>query len=103
MRDRPAPVRYDDVVHAVIAEVVAAAERLVRVQQGFVGETLGATIDDREDGTLAATALAAHAGTRVFRAHQVRRTRLPPECQAAARLTACGGGGRGGMPPSAVC
>ena len=58
MRDRPAPVRYDDVVHAVIAEVVAAAERLVRVQQGFVGETLGATIDDREDGTLAATALA---------------------------------------------
>lgn len=41
----------------------------------FVGETLGTGVDDREDGTLAATAVAALAGARVFRAHQVRRTR----------------------------
>ena len=41
----------------------------------FVGETLGTSVDDREDGTLAATAVAAMAGARIFRAHQVRRTR----------------------------
>ena len=41
----------------------------------FVGETLGVGLDDRVDGTLAATALAAQAGARIFRAHQVRRTR----------------------------
>jgi dihydropteroate synthase len=41
----------------------------------FVGETLDAEVSDRVDGTLAATALAASAGARVFRAHQVKRTR----------------------------
>ncbi|GAA3872016.1 dihydropteroate synthase [Saccharothrix violaceirubra] len=41
----------------------------------FVGETLGAEVDERVDGTLAATAVAALAGAKVFRAHQVRRTR----------------------------
>ncbi len=41
----------------------------------FVGETLGVELDERVDGTLAATALAAQAGARVFRAHEVRRTR----------------------------
>jgi dihydropteroate synthase len=41
----------------------------------FVGETLGAGPQERVDGTLAATAVAALAGARVFRAHQVRRTR----------------------------
>ena len=41
----------------------------------FVGETLGVELDERVDGTLAATALAAQAGGRVFRAHEVRRTR----------------------------
>ncbi|WP_407640521.1 dihydropteroate synthase [Actinokineospora iranica] len=41
----------------------------------FIGETLGADVDDRVEGTLAATAVAAWAGARVFRAHQVRRTR----------------------------
>jgi dihydropteroate synthase len=41
----------------------------------FVGETLGVGIDDRVDGTLAATAVAAATGVRVFRAHEVRRTR----------------------------
>jgi dihydropteroate synthase len=41
----------------------------------FVGETLGAELADRVDGTLAATSVAAFAGARVFRAHQVRQTR----------------------------
>lgn len=41
----------------------------------FVGETLGVDLADRVDGTLAATSVAAHAGTRVFRAHEVGRTR----------------------------
>jgi dihydropteroate synthase len=41
----------------------------------FIGETLDAGVDDRVEGTLAATAIAAHAGARVFRAHQVRQTR----------------------------
>ncbi|SHG34257.1 dihydropteroate synthase [Streptoalloteichus hindustanus] len=41
----------------------------------FVGETLDAEVDDRVDGTLAATAVAAWAGARVFRAHNVRQTR----------------------------
>ncbi|MFI9011328.1 dihydropteroate synthase [Actinosynnema sp. NPDC053489] len=41
----------------------------------FVGETLGVGLEDRVDGTLAATSVAAWAGARVFRAHQVRQTR----------------------------
>jgi dihydropteroate synthase len=41
----------------------------------FVGETLGTELGDRLDGTLAATSIAALAGARVFRAHEVRQTR----------------------------
>jgi dihydropteroate synthase len=41
----------------------------------FIGETLGVGVADRVEGTLAATAIAAWAGVRVFRAHQVRETR----------------------------
>ncbi|HEY0448005.1 dihydropteroate synthase [Actinophytocola sp.] len=41
----------------------------------FVGETLGVGLEDRVDGTLAATSVAAHAGAKVFRAHEVGRTR----------------------------
>jgi dihydropteroate synthase len=41
----------------------------------FVGETLGVELDERVDGTLAATALAAADGCQVFRVHEVRRTR----------------------------
>jgi dihydropteroate synthase len=41
----------------------------------FVGETLGVGLEERVDGTLAATAVAAWSGARVFRAHQVRQTR----------------------------
>jgi dihydropteroate synthase len=46
----------------------------------FVGETLGvADVTERLEGTLAATALAAAAGARVFRAHQVTATRRTVE------------------------
>jgi dihydropteroate synthase len=41
----------------------------------FVGETLDVPLDERLDGTLAATAVSAWLGARVFRAHQVRPTR----------------------------
>lgn len=41
----------------------------------FIGETLGVALDERLPGTLAATALAAAAGARVFRVHQVAETR----------------------------
>lgn len=41
----------------------------------FIGETLDAGVDDRVEGTLAATAIAAWAKVRVFRVHQVRQTR----------------------------
>jgi dihydropteroate synthase len=41
----------------------------------FIGETLGVGLDERLEGTLAATALAASAGARVFRVHEVAATR----------------------------
>ena len=41
----------------------------------FVGETLGVGLEDRLEGTLAATALAAAQGARVFRVHEVAATR----------------------------
>jgi dihydropteroate synthase len=41
----------------------------------FVGETLDLAVDARLSGTLAATAISAWHGARVFRAHQVRETR----------------------------
>jgi dihydropteroate synthase len=41
----------------------------------FVGETLGAAIEDRLAGTLATTAVAAWLGARIFRAHNVAETR----------------------------
>jgi dihydropteroate synthase len=46
----------------------------------FVGETLGVgEVTERLEGTLAATALAAAAGARVFRAHEVSATRRTVE------------------------
>ncbi|WP_184691013.1 dihydropteroate synthase [Saccharothrix tamanrassetensis] len=118
-RTDPHRVRYDDVVAAVVAELVERAERMVALgvpragvlidpthdfgkntwhglellrrlgelvgtgwpvlmalsNKDFVGETLGADVDDRVDGTLAATSVAAFLGAKVFRAHQVRQTR----------------------------
>jgi dihydropteroate synthase len=41
----------------------------------FVGETLDLPVKDRLEGTLAATAVSAWQGARVFRAHHVRATR----------------------------
>ncbi|WP_236971414.1 dihydropteroate synthase [Mycobacterium haemophilum] len=41
----------------------------------FVGETLGVGLTERLEGTLAATALAAAAGARMFRVHEVGATR----------------------------
>ncbi|PWU53999.1 dihydropteroate synthase [Micromonospora sp. S4605] len=41
----------------------------------FVGETLDLPVAKRLEGTLAATAVSAWLGARVFRAHQVRQTR----------------------------
>ena len=41
----------------------------------FVGETLDAPVDERLAGTLAATAISAWLGARVFRVHHVRETR----------------------------
>lgn len=41
----------------------------------FIGETLGVELADRLEGTLAATALAAASGARMFRVHEVASTR----------------------------
>lgn len=51
----------------------------------FVGETLGVSLTERLDGTLAATAVAALAGAAVFRSHQVRQTRHVVEMVASIR------------------
>ncbi len=44
-------------------------------RKDFVGETLGLPADERLEGTLAATAVAAWLGARVFRTHDVAATR----------------------------
>ncbi len=44
-------------------------------RKDFVGESLGVPPDDRLEGTLAATAVAAWLGATVFRAHDVQATR----------------------------
>jgi dihydropteroate synthase len=44
-------------------------------RKDFVGETLDLAVDDRLSGTLAATAVAAWSGAKVFRAHDVAATR----------------------------
>ena len=44
-------------------------------RKDFVGETLDLAVDERLEGTLAATAVAAWLGARVFRTHDVRATR----------------------------
>ncbi|ABD13189.1 Dihydropteroate synthase [Frankia casuarinae] len=51
----------------------------------FVGETLDTGIDERLEGTLAATAVSAWLGARVFRAHQVAATRRTLRMVAAIR------------------
>lgn len=54
-------------------------------RKDFVGETLDLPADERLEGTLAATALAAWQGARVFRAHDVRATRRVVDMVAAVR------------------
>ncbi|MEN3265093.1 MAG: dihydropteroate synthase [Pseudonocardia sp.] len=59
-------------------ELVAAGWPVLMAlsNKDFVGETLGvAEVTERLEGSLAATALAAAAGARVFRAHEVAATR----------------------------
>ena len=51
----------------------------------FIGETLDLPVGDRLEGTLAATAVSAWLGARVFRAHQVRATRRVLDTVAAIR------------------
>jgi dihydropteroate synthase len=54
-------------------------------RKDFVGETLGAPVDDRLAGTLAVTAVGAWLGARIFRAHDVRDTRQALDMVAAIR------------------
>jgi dihydropteroate synthase len=51
----------------------------------FVGETLGVPVDERLAGTLAATAVCAWQGARIFRAHNVTQTRHVVDMVAAIR------------------
>jgi dihydropteroate synthase len=44
-------------------------------RKDFIGETLGVPVEQRLEGTLAATAVAAWAGAKVFRTHDVAATR----------------------------
>ncbi|MGP7960492.1 dihydropteroate synthase [Sanguibacter sp. A247] len=62
-------------------------------RKDFVGETLDLPVNERLEGTLAATALAAWGGARVFRAHDVRATRRTLDMVAAIR---------GDLPPRAA-
>ena len=54
-------------------------------RKDFVGETLDLPAEDRLEGTLAATAVAAWLGAAVFRAHDVRATRRVLDMTAAIR------------------
>jgi dihydropteroate synthase len=51
----------------------------------FLGEVLDLPVTDRHEGTLAATAVAAWLGARVFRAHAVAATRRVLDTVAAIR------------------
>ena len=59
------------------AETVALGYPVMQAlsRKDFIGETLGLEADDRLEGTLASTAVAAWLGVTVFRAHDVRATR----------------------------
>ncbi len=54
-------------------------------RKDFIGETLDLPTEDRLEGTLAATAVAAWLGATVFRAHDVRATRRVVDMVAAIR------------------
>jgi dihydropteroate synthase len=54
-------------------------------RKDFVGETLGAGIEDRLAGTLAVTAVGAWLGARIFRAHDIMQTRQALDMVAAVK------------------
>ncbi|MFG1928213.1 dihydropteroate synthase [Cryptosporangium sp. NPDC048952] len=56
-------------------------------RKDFVGETLDLSVDERLEGTLAATSISAWLGARVFRAHDVRATRRTLDMVASIRGT----------------
>ena len=60
-----------------VADLVATGWPVLMAlsNKDFVGETLGVELTERLEGTLAATALAAAAGARMFRVHEVAATR----------------------------
>ncbi|MET3860326.1 dihydropteroate synthase [Dietzia sp. 2505] len=62
-------------------EIVALGHPVLMAlsNKDFIGETLDAGIDDRAEGTLAATSVATMMGARVFRTHDVRATRRSVE------------------------
>ncbi len=63
-------LRHTEAIVALGFPVLQALSR-----KDFIGETLDLDADDRLEGTLAATAVAAWLGATVFRAHDVRATR----------------------------
>ena len=58
-------------------EIVALGHPVLMAlsNKDFIGETLDAGVDDRAEGTIAATSVAALKGARVFRTHDVAGTR----------------------------
>ncbi len=73
--------RLDEIVGTGWPVLVALSNK------DFVGETLAAAPADRLVGTLAATAICAWHGARVFRAHQVAQTRQTLDMVASIRGT----------------
>ncbi len=59
------------------ADIVALGHPVLQAlsRKDFVGESLGLPVEERLEGSLAATAVAAWLGATVFRAHDVRATR----------------------------
>ncbi|MGH3490191.1 MAG: dihydropteroate synthase, partial [Actinopolymorphaceae bacterium] len=73
--------RLDELVHTGWPVLVALSRK------DFVGETLDLPVEQRLAGTLAATAVSAWLGARVFRAHDVRETRQVLDMVASIRGT----------------
>lgn len=70
-----------------VDELVATGRPVLMAlsNKDFIGETLGQPVDQRHEGTLAATAIAARAGAAVFRSHDVTATRRVLEMTASIR------------------
>jgi dihydropteroate synthase len=89
-RTRPHRIEYADVVASAIADTTAYAERALAAgvpresividpaslsNKDFVGESLDLPVGERLTGTLAASAITAMHGARIFRVHEVVETR----------------------------